>query len=73
MVSVSKLQFAVTVLLLFIMGSFLCYSQNKPRNAFGEAEIIFDKDGLSPVEIRFTEAGSVTKKDFFEKYKLFFG
>ena len=70
--TISKFQFAVTVLMLFIVGSFLCYSQNKSRNAFGEAEIIFDKDGISPVDIRFTEAASVTKKDFFEKYKHFF-
>ena len=71
--TVSKLQFVVTVLALFILTGLFTYSQNKLGNDFGEAEIVFDKDGLSPVEIRFQEGASVTKTDFFEKYKIFFG
>jgi len=71
--TVSKLQFVVTVLALFILTSFFSYSQNKLKNDFGEAEIVFDKDGRSPVEIRFKEGSSVNKTDFFNQYKVFFG
>ena len=69
----SKAQIIIAVLALFVLTSFFSYSQNKPKNDFGEAEIVFDKDGLSPLEIRFEEGTSVTKTNFFEKYKIFFG
>jgi len=70
---VFKAQIIIKVLVLFILTSSFSYSQNKPKNDFGEAEVVFDKDGLSPVEIRFKEGSSVNKTDFSNQYKVYFG
>lgn len=69
----SNMQLIIAVLVLFILANFLSFSQNKPGNDFGEAEIVYDVDGLSPVEIRFTDYASVNIANFFERYKPFFG
>jgi Zn-dependent metalloprotease len=71
--TVSKFQFALKFLTSFMLVSALLFSQNKSGNHFAEAEIVFDKDGLSPVEIRFEEGASVTKTNFFTEYKAYFG
>jgi Zn-dependent metalloprotease len=67
------LQFVVASLLLFSLMAITAHSQNKLQNNFSKAEIIFDKDGYSPVEIRFSEDAVVIKETFFSQYKTFFG
>jgi len=68
-----RIHFFVIFLLLFALTAITIHSQDKMHNDFSKAEIILAEDGLSPVEIRFSEYASVTKENFFSQYKSFFG
>ncbi|MBK7377948.1 MAG: M4 family metallopeptidase [Ignavibacteriales bacterium] len=70
--TILRILFVTTILALIVLINFLSYSQNKPKNDFSGAKIVFDKDGLSPLEIRFMDGAAVTKSNFFEKYIAFF-
>ncbi len=71
MAPINKLLFTIIVLFILITSS--SYTQINQRSDFADAEITYGSDGISPVEIRFTEGTEVTRMNFFSQYKTFFG